>query len=207
MSLVKPSEFARICGVNRSTVTRWIQNGRIALAGNGLIDSDQAARMREETESPLPHHQARKAQFDEARAASAMPESKQIDPDATAQQTDNKQQPGEPVKLTGAETSVSTALKLETWRLQKAKAEMAALEVDKMAGTLVERSEVDFVLAEFGSTLRALLEGMSDRLAGQLAAHRGDASLIHKDLEDAAFDVLSEISQLMQRKSGAGNAA
>jgi len=200
MSLVKPSEFARICGVNRSTVTRWIQNGRIALAENGLIDSDQAARMREETESPLPHHQARKAQFDEARAATAMPETKQIDPDATTQQSDNKKQGSDA-------TNVSASLKHETWRLQKAKAEMAALEVDKMAGTLVERSEVDFVLAEFGSTLRALLEGMSDRLAGQLAAHRGDASRIHKDLEDAAFDVLSEISQLMQRKSGAGNAA
>ncbi|MGI9143682.1 MAG: hypothetical protein ACR2IJ_10890 [Fluviibacter sp.] len=200
MTLVKPSEFARICGVNRSTVTRWIQNGRIALAENGLIDSEHAARMREETESPLPHHQARKAQFDEARAATAMPETKQIDPDATAQQTDNKKEGSDA-------TNVSTALKLETWRLQKAKAEMAALEVDKMAGTLVERSEVDFVLAEFGSTLRALLEGMSDRLAGQLAAHRGDASKIHKDLDDAAFDVLSEISQLMQRKSGAGHAA
>ena len=200
MSLVKPSEFARICGVNRSTVTRWIQNGRIALVGNGLIDSDQAARMREETESPLPHHQARKAQFDEAREATAIPEEKQIDSGATAQQSDNKKQGSDA-------TNVSAALKHETWRLQRAKAEMAALEVDKMAGALVERSEVDFVLAEFGNTLRALLEGMPDRLAGQLSAHRGDASRIHKDLEDAAFDVLSEISQLMQRKSGAENAA
>ena len=200
MSLVKPAEFARMCGVSKQRVSAWIKNGTIKRTENGLIDSNQAIRDRDNNESPLPHHQARKAQFDEARAASAMPETKQIDPGATAQQSDNKKQSSDA-------TNVSAALKHETWRLQKAKAEMAALEVDKMAGTLVERSEVDFVLAEFGSTLRALLEGMSDRLAGQLAAHRGDASRIHKDLEDAAFDVLSEISQLMQRKSGAGNAA
>lgn len=200
MSLVKPSEFARICGVNRSTVTRWIQNGRIALAENGLIDSEQAALMREETESPMPHHQARKAQFEEARVANGKPESKQIDPGAIAKETADQKQQSE-------STNVSTALKLETWRLQKAKAEMAALEVDKMAGTLIERSEVDFVLTEFGSTLRGLLEGLPDRMAGQLAAHRGDATKIHKDLEDAAFDLLSEISQLMQRKIGVTDAA
>lgn len=200
MSLVKPSEFARICGVNRSTVTRWIQNGRIALAENGLIDSEQAALMREETESPMPHHQARKAQFEEARAAKGKPESKQIDPGAIAKETADQKQQSE-------SANVSTALKLETWRLQKAKAEMAALEVDKMAGMLIERSEVDFVLTEFGSTLRGLLEGLPDRMAGQLAAHRGDATKIHKDLEDAAFDLLSEISQLMQRKIGVTDAA
>jgi phage terminase Nu1 subunit (DNA packaging protein) len=200
MSLVKPSEFARICGVNRSTVTRWIQNGRIELAENGLIDSDQAAKMREETESPMPHHQARKAQFDEARVSADTDRAKQIDPDAKAKAAADKKQASE-------SSNVSTQLKLETWRLQKAKAEMAALEVDKMAGTLVERSEVDFVLAEFGNTLRGLLEGMPDRLAGQISAHRGDTAKIHKDLEDAAFDLLSEISQLIQRKTGVPDVA
>lgn len=200
MSLVKPSEFARICGVNRSTVTRWIQNGRIEPAENGLIDSEQAAKMREETESPMPHHQARKAQFDEARASVDTDQAKQIDPDVKAKAAADKKQASE-------SSNVSTQLKLETWRLQKAKAEMAALEVDKMAGTLVERSEVDFVLAEFGNTLRGLLEGMPDRLAGQISAHRGDTAKIHKDLEDAAFDLLSEISQLMQRKTGVPDVA
>ena len=65
---VTQAEFARITGVNRSTVHRWIQNGRIEVDAQGLIDPGAAARMRDATESPLPHHQARKAQFDEARA-------------------------------------------------------------------------------------------------------------------------------------------
>jgi hypothetical protein len=64
MTRVTQAEFARLSGVNRSTVHRWIQNGRIETDAHGLIDPDTAARMREATESPLPHHQARKAQFD-----------------------------------------------------------------------------------------------------------------------------------------------
>ncbi len=91
-------------------------------------------------------------------------------------------------------------LKLETWKLQKAKAERENMELDKLAGLLVERAEVDYVLADFGNTLRGLLEGLPDRLAGALAAHRGDVNAIHKALDDAAHDLLTEMSELMKRK-------
>ena len=65
--LVTQAEFARMCGVNRSTVHKWIGAGRIQTEPSGLIDPEAAARMRDATESPMPHHQARKAQFSEAR--------------------------------------------------------------------------------------------------------------------------------------------
>ena len=69
MNRVTQAEFARICGVNRSTVHRWIENGRIETDAQGLIDPEAATRMKEATSSPLPHHEARKAQFDAQRAA------------------------------------------------------------------------------------------------------------------------------------------
>lgn len=191
-TLVSRTEFARICGVNRSTVTRWIQNGGIAVAQGSLIDVDAALRMREVTESPLPHHQARKAQFIEAREAKGMPEAKKFNPSA-ADQAQCK-------KTSSETTAISAEFKLETWKLQKAKAELAALEVDKINSSLVELAEVEAALTEVGSALRVILEGMPNRLAGQLAAHRADATRIREDLQAAATELFSGITDLIFRK-------
>lgn len=187
---VTQAEFARIARVNRSTVTRWIRNGRISLGADGRIDVARAMREREATESPMPHHQARKAQIDEQKSAGVAPGSNGAAP------------PGNSGELTtdSSVAQISAGLKLETYRLQKAKAEKAALELDQMAGALVERAEVEFVLDDFGQVLRSLLESMADRLSGPLAGHRGDTNAIHKDLEDAAHDLLTEISAHMARR-------
>jgi len=66
---VNAAEFSRIADVNKSTVTRWLQNGRITKGADGLIDVEEALAMRERTESPEPHHQAQKEQIEEAKAA------------------------------------------------------------------------------------------------------------------------------------------
>ena len=65
--LVTQAEFARMCGVNRCTVHKWIGAGRIQTEPSGLIDPEAAMRMRESTESKLPIHQARKAQLEQIR--------------------------------------------------------------------------------------------------------------------------------------------
>lgn len=204
--LVTQAEFARICGVNRSTVTRWIQNGRIAADVHGLIDPVAAGRMREATESPEPHHQARKAQFDDARSATAAatptattPAAGQNGPQARFQDA------GEGEAMPHAE-KLGIALKLETYKLQKAKAETANMELDKLAGTLVERAEVDFVLADFANTLRAQLENLPGRLSGPLAALRSDAALIHTALDDTLRDVLLDMAAAMKQKTERLNA-
>lgn len=191
MKRVTQAEFARLCRVNRSTVNRWLKNGRIEADAQGLIDPDAAHRMRDLTESPLPHHQARKAQFDEAREGVGQGGAEKIA--QAAAQEDESGEADDPA-------NVSHRLKLATAREREARAAIAAMERDKMAGSLVERAEVDFVLADFGSTLRGLVEGLPDRLSPTLAAHRGDVGGIHKDLEDAAHDLLTEISDHMKRK-------
>lgn len=190
---VSQAEFARIAKVHRGTVNRWIKSGRITTDADGRIDVRRALRERDASESPMPHHQARKAQFDEAKAgaSSAAGENAAHAPAQAATQ------PAEPAP---AVEKISTALKLETYKLQKAKAERAAIEVDQLAGALVDRAEIDFVLTDFGNTLRALIEGIPDRLTGPIAAHRGDSNAIHKTLEDSAHDLLAEMADHMQRR-------
>ena len=189
MTRVTQAEFARMAGVNRSTVHRWLQNGRIEADAHGLIDPDAAARMRDATESPLPHHQARKAQFDEARDGIGQGGAEKTQQGATGGATE---------PMPGLE-KLGAALKLETWKLQKAKAETANMELDKLAGALVERAEVDFVLHDFGQTLRAMLESLPDRMAHECMRIR-DAADLHKYLADTFADVLVEMSEHMKRK-------
>ena len=62
-------EYAVYADVNNSTVCRWLQNGRIEKGADGPINRREADVMRVKTESPEPHHQARKEQIEEAKAA------------------------------------------------------------------------------------------------------------------------------------------
>ncbi len=182
---VTQAAFARICDVNRSTVSRWIKNGRIERGDDGLIDAAAAHKMREATESPLPHHQARKVQIETEKAAGETEHGKG--------ESDDRPRADE----------IGRRLKYATMKEREAKAEMAEMERDRQAGDLVDRSDIDFVLEDFGQTLRGMLEGLPDRLSPALAAHRGDVAKIHSDLEGVARDLLNEISGHTSRRMDA----
>lgn len=176
--------YARRVGVNPSTVTRWIQNGRITVRQDGRIDPEQADRERDATESPLPHHQARKAQIDAEKEAKARQEAAE-----------------EAAREPRGSEELGLALKRETYRLQKAKAEQANLELDKSAGLLVERSEVEFILRDIAAVVQGKLGGLSAQLAPALSAHRGDVAKIQADLDAYARDALSELAAHMERQA------
>jgi len=177
---VSKSEFARLLGVHKGTVTKWADVGRIEVI-NGRIDVQEARRRLAATENPHPQAQA---QIDRHAADKAM-----------------RMQSGS--NSTPALEKIGTALKLETYRLQKAKAEIANLELDRAAGLLVERAEVEYVLAEFASTFRYLLESLADRLAPAIAVHQGDVTAIHAEIDMAAAALLNEMSEAMKRKMDA----
>jgi hypothetical protein len=175
------ADYARRIGVNPSTVNRWIKRGRIRLRPDGLIDPETADRERLVSESPMPHHQARKAQFEEAWTAP---------PPARAEDA-----------LSSDE--LSRALKLETYRLQKAKADQANLELDRAAGLLVERVEVEYLLADLAATLQSKLGSIPALLGPALAAHRGDVGAIHQELEAVTRDLLTELAAHLERQGEA----
>lgn len=172
------AEFARHMNVNRSTVTRWIERGRLVADVHGLIDVDAAKVALQATESPEPHHQARIAQIAEQKAQGALPAASRAQ-DAT---------------------DAGLRLKLAMAAEREAKAELAAMERDRQAGLLVDRQQVDFVLDDFGSVLRALVDGLVDRLPADLAKHRGDLAALHKTVEDAGHDLLSAVADHMARR-------
>ena len=201
------AEFARRLGVERSTITRWISSGRISLGADGLLDYAQALQERDASESPLPKHQARKAQFGEIRAAKATAAAADA---ATGRSCDasaisDTSAPPPPSGFDAPDPTgiidVGVAMKLETYKLQRAKAELANLELDKAAGLLVERAEVDFVLADFGAQVRAVLEGLADRLTPALDGHQGNTATLHKLIDDVAREGLETVADYMARKA------
>ena len=203
MSLVTQAEFARISGVNRSTVSRWIQNGRIQADATGRIDAQAANAMREDTASLQPHHQARKAGIELAKQAAGAAQHASSTLSLPPIIQNAPAGAGEADDLLAGDLSaadVNGRYKLAMAREREAKAELAAMEVDKLAGTLVERAEVDYVLADLGNTLRSTFESLPDRLAGQLAALRGDTNAMHQALEEALRDVLASIAEQMKRR-------
>jgi len=186
---VTQAEFARITGVNRSTVHRWIQNGRIEVDAQGLIDPDAAARMRDATESPLPHHQARKAQFDEAREGQGGNPAEKTQQGAT-----DEQQTEIPKDVVAHRT------KLAMMREREWTATQREIEARKSAGELCEVSRVREAWRSAYVLLRATLKSLPPRAAPELAACKGDVAAIEHDL-DAQVDIaLRECSEAFNRK-------
>lgn len=192
------AQFARQERVAKSTVTRWVQDGRITLGPDGLIDAAAAAVERLATESPLAQHQTRKAQFIAEREATDQPRTT----DAATGQPAAPDAPPAPSAPSDSAV-IGASLKYETYRLQKAKAELANLDIDKAAGLLVERAEIDFILSDYGATVRDQFESLPDRLTPDLSACRGDPSALHKTLADAARQALDTIDQHLLRRLAA----
>ena len=138
MTRVTQAEFARLAGVNRSTVHRWIQNGRIEADAHGLIDPDAAARMRDATESPMPHHQARKAQFDEAREGIG-----QGGAEKTQQAGQEAQQPATPEPMPAMEKLGAALMHVVEQAYQQGLADAAAVP----AAVFVPINDLDFQVA------------------------------------------------------------
>jgi hypothetical protein len=188
MSRITQAEFARIAGVNRSTVHRWIAAGRIEADTQGLIDPEAAARMREATESPLPHHQARKAQFDEARAGDGM-----------GQATNAQQSATTSTELISKEDANHRA-KIAIMKEREWAAVQREIDARKAAGELVDVSKVRDAWRSAYVLLRASMEALPPRAAPALAVRRGEVAAIERDLADMIADLLNECAAAFDRK-------
>ena len=177
--------FARRMGVNRSHITRAMQADRLVMVGK-LVDVHASIARMQSTESPTPHHESNRARIADEKTARPAPGATITDtPPPTAKE---------------ATASVGLRLRTATANEREAKAEIAAMERDKMAGLLVLRSDVEFVLRDLGQALGRLLNNLPSQLAPVLAAHRGDVPSIHTSLQEAARDIQHEIASTMQRQ-------
>ena len=183
---VTQAEFARMANVNRSTVNRWIQSGRIEAGPDGKIDAQAALRSREATESVEPRHQARKAQFDEDKAQARGQESFGA----------------EPVNLAGLGVTEKLGLlhKQASLKRLQAQAELANLELDQAAKLLYDKNDVEYLLADIGRTVADAFQSLADRYAPVLAACKGDPNALHKALEDIGATELAALNEHQRRK-------
>lgn len=177
MQTMTQTAFAKAVDVSVPSVNVAIKKGRLPSDGTRVVIEDGVSPkdLWDATASDSPNHQANKARLDALKAG------QDAIPDGSATQL---------VKL-------ASALKLETYKLQKAKAELANIELDKAAGALVERDAVDLVLADLGATIRSIIEQLPTRL---YAVHAGDHQKI-MDVEAVAVAMLIEIGDVIMRKS------
>jgi DNA-binding transcriptional regulator YdaS (Cro superfamily) len=190
---VSKAEFARMMGVNPSTVNKWIKRGRLVVTDDGLIDAETGQAMVRRKESLAPHHQARKATFEMERGARQPQADESID---------GRSEDALDATLGGAadKDDVAARYRAAMAREREAKAELAAMEVDRQAGLLLDRQEVDFVLADLGNTLRVKLEQAEDSLTEAVLPLRGDAAAIRHAVRETLREVLDDMSALMRRR-------
>lgn len=86
-------------------------------------------------------------------------------------------------------------------KFEEARAEAANLDLDKAAGSLVERAEVDFVLADLGSAIIQEFEQLPDRLAPELAAAQGDREKVRRLLADGIGEALNRLADHLARRA------
>ena len=181
LSMTK-AEYARHAKVHPSTVGRWLEVGRISLGPDGRIDPEQADREREATESPMPHHQARKAQID---AQKEIQTTKEQPPDADADLSRD---------------AVSHRTKLAMMREREWTAAQREIDARKAAGELCEIAKVRDVWNSAYIMLRAHFEMIPSRVAPDLAACKSDASKIEHILGGMVSDALHACADTFKRK-------
>lgn len=203
--LITQAEFARQKGVNRSTVNRWIERKRLTLTPDGLVDVAAAERSLTLTASPYAHHEARAAQT--GGNATVAPTATHDNSPATSPQgalpLENGAGAGDAAgKAPDASEIAALALKQARARREHADAERSEMERDKQAKLLVQRSDVEFVMDDFGRTTGNLLDRLADRYVPTVAACGGDPARIHAALSEAARDIRRELAAYLTRRAG-----
>lgn len=85
-------------------------------------------------------------------------------------------------------------------RIKAAEAEMREMERDKLAGRLVDKEDVEFVLKDYGATLRSLMETFADRVA-PLVLPLDNLDDVHAVLTEEAARVVTDLAEAMRRKA------
>ena len=171
------SEFARLMGVNRSTVTRWKQEGRLVLAADGKIDAEASRARIKETEGTRDDVAARHA---EARGAE-IPGAEPVTPP-----------PGESEIVPQEETTRA----YWTMRKERALALAAEREEAEQRRALVPIAEAKAITIDITVAFRSAAENLPHRVAPQLVGKDLDA--IRAILKQETQDMLHEIERTLQ---------
>ena len=167
--------------VNRSTVKRWADAGRIVMVGD-LVDVEASL-------AQLPGTQGGRQDVADRHAQEAAEK-------ATAPIVGGQgAQPAGDLSMDKARRVRAVA----EARIKHAEAEIREAERDEVVGKLIQKEVVDFVLNDYSATLRSLLETFADRIAPVIYPLQ-TLEETHAALDEAAESILVEMAETMKRR-------
>lgn len=170
--------------VNRSTVKRWADAGRIVMAGD-LVDVEASLAQLGGTQGGRQDVADRHAQEAAEKATAPIVGG-------------NGGQPAQPAGDLSMDKARRVRAVAEA-RIKAAEAEIREAERDEVVGRLIQKEVVDFVLNDYSATLRSLLETFADRIAPVIYPLQ-TLEETHVALDEAAESILVEMAETMKRR-------
>jgi hypothetical protein len=211
------TQFAQRCGVNRATVTRWHQAGRLVVdAETGLVDIDASIRLLESTRGSrwdvAERWRAYRAeQAKAARTPEPKPELKPepkpeqaTRPTATAsdptQPGDNSDNSDEGLDLDGIgrRTRIAQMLKEEAIARQKQR------EDELLAGSVIRRADVRRDLTDATAVILSAWDNLPDRVAPLLVDLSDQAhirALLREEIERIGYEVADALKHVGEQRT------
>lgn len=168
--------------VNRSTVKRWADAGRIVMAGD-KVDVEASLAQLGGTQGGRQDVSDRHTQEAGEKATAG-----RTAPDVPQPAADLSMEKARRVR------AVAEA------RIKHAEAEIREMERDRLGGKLIDKEVVDFVLNDFGATLRSTMENFAGRIA-PVVYPLTTLEETHAALDEAAEAVLEAMSDAMHRRA------
>jgi hypothetical protein len=170
--------------VNRSTVKRWADSGRIVMDGD-LVDVEASLAQLGGTQGGRQDVADRHAQEAAEKATAPI----------VGGNGGQGAQPAGDLSMDKARRVRAVA----EARIKHAEAEIREAERDEVVGRLIQKEVVDFVLNDYSATLRSLLETFADRIAPVIYPLQ-TLEETHAALDEAAESILVEMAETMKRR-------
>lgn len=187
MTIATRAEFARLMGVNKSTVTRWADKGQIVLA-SGQVDVEASQQRLRDTGGARPDVAERHA----AGRGAAVP----------GPQSGAKVGAGDTAPPPAPDDRVGNTYQAARAVKEKYAAMQARLDYEKAVGNLIPKEDVDLALKTFATATRARLDTLPDQLA-PLLAPVSDLGEIHALLAEHLRLALAGIADDLHRAEAA----
>jgi hypothetical protein len=199
------TQFAQRCGVNRATVTRWHQAGRLVVdAETGLVDIDASIRLLESTRGSRwdvaerwRAYRAEQTKAARAPDAATRPTATASDPTQPGDNSDNSDD-GLDLDGIGRRTRIAQMLKEEAIARQKQR------EDELLAGSVIRRADVRRDLTDATAVILSAWDNLPDRVAPLLVDLSDQAhirALLREEIERIGYEVADALKHVGEQRT------
>lgn len=193
------AQFARLLGVNRSTVTRWADAGRLVLLPDGSVDAEASLGRIRATSGGRDDVAARHAAQRAAQPGPGAPDRPQGDiPDPGVGGSATPPVDNAPGGLSDPAAPRTESRADAQARKEAAAADLLEIELQEKRASLLPADQARQAFAAIGAAIRGALDVLPDQTA-PLVAPVTDLDECHALLADAARATLSAIVAALER--------